>query len=346
MLAMRCHEFDANIEEILSGAALPEADEHMRQCERCTSHFRARAAVKNSLRHLGAAAVSGPSRATDRAVMEGYRRLRLQPAAGSATLPAARGARLLNFPRKATAISALRAPISWLAMRPQQALWGGAAAAAVAVAVLGTGLYRFDQISPAGSMAASPAVRAVETAHSAPATEASSLPAKEASAVQHVTAMEGAASGRATALAAKVSPRPSVSPETKEASAPAVARTEVASAAAAAEPQAVTAAPAAASPVLHLASTGAANAGAMPAGVAGTVGVEPAPSQVGATWPGYSNLMYCDPLVCSGPMPVVRIRVPARQVSPDVNPGAGDGYVNADVVIGPDGVARAIRVAN
>jgi len=331
---MRCHEFDANIEEILSGAALPETDEHMRQCERCTSHFRARAVVKNSLRHLGAAAISGPSRATDHAVMEGYRRLRLEPAGGFATIPAARGARLLNFPRKATALSALRAPISWLAMRPQQALWGGAAAAAVAAAVLGAGLYRFDQISPAGSTAASPAVRAVETAHSAPVSEAPSLQAAEAPLAQHVNTMEGVASGRSTALAAKVSPQPSISAETKEASAPALARTEVASA------------PAAASPVLHLASTGAANAGAMPAGVTGTVGVEPAPSQVGATWPGYSNLMYCDPLVCSGPMPVVRIRVPARQVSPDVNPGAGDGYVNADVVIGPDGVARAIRVAN
>jgi hypothetical protein len=345
MLAMRCHEFDANIEELLSGTAMPEADEHMRQCERCTSHFRARAAVKNNLRHLGAAAISGPSRATDRAVMEGYRRLRLQPAADAATQPSARRARLLSFPRKASALSALRAPISLLPMRPQQALWGGAAAAAVAVAVLGAGLYRSNQISPAANVAASPAVRAVETAHGAPASEAP-VPALEAAAAQHVATMEGAASGRATALAAKVNSRPSVSPEMKEASAPAAARTEVASAAVAAEPPAVSAAPAAASPVLHLASTGAANAGAMPTGAAATVGVEPAPSQVGATWPGYSNLMYCDPLVCSGPMPVVRIRVPARQVSPDANPGTGDGYVNADVVIGPDGVARAIRVAN
>ena len=65
-----------------------------------------------------------------------------------------------------------------------------------------------------------------------------------------------------------------------------------------------------------------------------------------STWPGYSNLMYCDPLVCSGPMQVVHIKVPVEQVRPSVGQTEGKSFVNADVVVGPDGVARAIRVAN
>jgi hypothetical protein len=65
-----------------------------------------------------------------------------------------------------------------------------------------------------------------------------------------------------------------------------------------------------------------------------------------STWPGYSNLMYCDPVVCSGPMQVVHIKVPVRQVKPNLGQTEGNTFVNAEVVIGPDGVARAIRVAN
>jgi hypothetical protein len=76
------------------------------------------------------------------------------------------------------------------------------------------------------------------------------------------------------------------------------------------------------------------------AGAAGNLG-QPASS----TWPGYSNLVYCDPVECSGPMPVVHVKVPVNQGKPNAD-SASDGYVNADVVIGPDGVARAIRTAN
>jgi hypothetical protein len=65
-----------------------------------------------------------------------------------------------------------------------------------------------------------------------------------------------------------------------------------------------------------------------------------------STWPGYSNLMYCDPVVCSGPMQVVHIKVPVGQVKPNLGQTVGNAFVNAEVVIGPDGVARAIRVAN
>ncbi len=43
---MRCNEFDAHIDEMLSGILHPDASRHMRQCERCTSHYRARATVQ------------------------------------------------------------------------------------------------------------------------------------------------------------------------------------------------------------------------------------------------------------------------------------------------------------
>jgi len=70
--------------------------------------------------------------------------------------------------------------------------------------------------------------------------------------------------------------------------------------------------------------------------------------EAASTWPGYSNLIACDPVVCSGPMQVVHIQVPAEQVQPGAAKSNGNAksYVNADVVVGPDGVARAIRVAN
>ncbi len=84
-------------------------------------------------------------------------------------------------------------------------------------------------------------------------------------------------------------------------------------------------------PVLRLASTG----------VASNVA-----ESASSTWPGYSNLMYCDPVVCSGPMQVVHIKVPVGQVRPNLGQTVGNSFVNAEVVIGPDGVARAIRVAN
>jgi hypothetical protein len=45
-------------------------------------------------------------------------------------------------------------------------------------------------------------------------------------------------------------------------------------------------------------------------------------------------------------MQVVHIKVPVDQVKPNVGQSVGNSFVNADVVVGPDGVARAIRVAN
>ena len=77
---MRCNDFDAHIDEMLSGILHPDANQHMRQCERCTSYFRARAAVQTGLHKLASATLSGPSRATDRAVMASYRRIQSQRA--------------------------------------------------------------------------------------------------------------------------------------------------------------------------------------------------------------------------------------------------------------------------
>jgi hypothetical protein len=92
-------------------------------------------------------------------------------------------------------------------------------------------------------------------------------------------------------------------------------------------PQLATSAPS----VMRLAGTGTAS------GVA---------QSASSTFPGYSNLMYCDPVICSGPMQVIRIKVPVGQVKPNLGQSVGNAFVNADVVVGPDGMARAIRVAN
>jgi hypothetical protein len=45
-------------------------------------------------------------------------------------------------------------------------------------------------------------------------------------------------------------------------------------------------------------------------------------------------------------MQVVRIKVPVGQVKPGAGKSQSNSFVNAEVVVGPDGVARAIRVAN
>jgi hypothetical protein len=45
-------------------------------------------------------------------------------------------------------------------------------------------------------------------------------------------------------------------------------------------------------------------------------------------------------------MQVVHIKVPVGQVKPNLGQTERNTFVNAEVVVGPDGVARAIRVAN
>ena len=122
---MRCNDFDTHIDEMLSGILHPDASQHMRQCERCTSHYRARATVQNGLRKLAASA-AGPSRATDRAVMASYRKLQQRRAAAEP----APTARLFTFPSRGL-------PPVWTS----STWWAGALAAAVVFAVLGSAVH-------------------------------------------------------------------------------------------------------------------------------------------------------------------------------------------------------------
>jgi hypothetical protein len=56
----------------------------------------------------------------------------------------------------------------------------------------------------------------------------------------------------------------------------------------------------------------------------------------------YTDLMFCDPLSCSSDAQVVRMELPA--------PGSSDAQngqtVMADVVVGDDGLVRAVRIIN
>lgn len=59
---------------------------------------------------------------------------------------------------------------------------------------------------------------------------------------------------------------------------------------------------------------------------------------------GFQNLMYCDPLSCAGPMQVIRIQLPVSDLQRIPVARRNNGLVQADVVVGSDGVARAIRI--
>jgi hypothetical protein len=62
---------------------------------------------------------------------------------------------------------------------------------------------------------------------------------------------------------------------------------------------------------------------------------------------GFQNLMYCDALSCSGAMEVIRMQLPAGAMSRDpAMMQQRDGIVLADVLVGSDGIARAIRIVN
>jgi hypothetical protein len=60
----------------------------------------------------------------------------------------------------------------------------------------------------------------------------------------------------------------------------------------------------------------------------------------------FRSLMYCDELSCTGGMDVIRVQLPFAFAA---RPAAGfvpaSGPVNADVLVGSDGIARAIRIA-
>jgi hypothetical protein len=61
--------------------------------------------------------------------------------------------------------------------------------------------------------------------------------------------------------------------------------------------------------------------------------------------PDFRSLMYCDQLSCSGAMEVIRMNLPASALGM-TSPLRSSNIIAADVVVGADGVARAIRIVN
>ena len=58
------------------------------------------------------------------------------------------------------------------------------------------------------------------------------------------------------------------------------------------------------------------------------------------------NLMYCDQISCSGALDIIRMQLPASPVAGDSTSAPAQDVVLADVLVGSDGVARAIRIVN
>lgn len=59
----------------------------------------------------------------------------------------------------------------------------------------------------------------------------------------------------------------------------------------------------------------------------------------------FRSLMYCDELSCSDAMEMIRVEVPASLVTRPVPASMpASGVVTADVLVGPDGIARGIRI--
>lgn len=58
----------------------------------------------------------------------------------------------------------------------------------------------------------------------------------------------------------------------------------------------------------------------------------------------FHSLMYCDALICTQEMDVIRVQLPVASIGRPVDFVPASGMVNAEVLIGPDGVARGIRI--
>jgi len=59
---------------------------------------------------------------------------------------------------------------------------------------------------------------------------------------------------------------------------------------------------------------------------------------------GFQGLMYCDQLSCPGAMDVIRVQLPSAAVAFGQTSSKASDFVYADVLVGPDGIARGIRV--
>jgi len=65
------------------------------------------------------------------------------------------------------------------------------------------------------------------------------------------------------------------------------------------------------------------------------------PAAVSALPPGFRSLMFCDELSCGEALEVIRVQLPS---SAGTLAASGGQPVFADVLVGPDGIARGIRV--
>jgi len=73
--------------------------------------------------------------------------------------------------------------------------------------------------------------------------------------------------------------------------------------------------------------------------------VRPPTSEAHSQLPsGFTSLMYCDQLSCAGAMEIVRVPL-SRSMVALTGPTDASETVFADVLVGPDGIARGIRIA-
>ena len=59
----------------------------------------------------------------------------------------------------------------------------------------------------------------------------------------------------------------------------------------------------------------------------------------------FQSLVYCDQISCPGALEVIRVQLPAPVWGLGEDPARAGGMVSADVLVGADGIARGIRVA-
>lgn len=59
----------------------------------------------------------------------------------------------------------------------------------------------------------------------------------------------------------------------------------------------------------------------------------------------FHSLMYCDELSCGGAMELIRVQLPSPD-APFVPAASTNGVIYADVLLGPDGIARGIRIVH
>jgi hypothetical protein len=58
----------------------------------------------------------------------------------------------------------------------------------------------------------------------------------------------------------------------------------------------------------------------------------------------FQSLMYCDQLSCPGAMDVIRVQLSAPVFGLSSVSSKADDFISADVLVGPDGIARGIRL--